>query len=183
MFTVMFPKFGGLSEEMALYDFDPESIKGSSPIIGKVVLEENASNLPIVLRNIISQKEKKKKLVSLISDFLPFIKDMRVAETTDKSLRLELKENFSNRQFIPSELLSDGTVHITAIMVALYFGYQSVSVFEEPERNLHPELVARLSTHMRDISYRQQVIVTTHDTEFLRNVEIDDVFPVFSVSG
>jgi len=71
MFTVMFPKFGGLSEEMALYDFDPESIKGSSPIIGKVVLEENASNLPIVLRNIISQKEKKKKLVSLISDFLP----------------------------------------------------------------------------------------------------------------
>ncbi len=172
---LMFPKFGGLSEEMALYDFDPESIKGSSPIIGKVVLEENASNLPIVLRNIISQKEKRKKLVSLISDFLPFIKDMRVAETTDKSLRLELKENFSNRQFIPSELLSDGTVHITAIMVALYFGYQSVSVFEEPERNLHPELVARLSTHMRDISYRQQVIVTTHDTEFLRNIGIDDV--------
>ncbi|MCP4111268.1 MAG: AAA family ATPase [Desulfobacteraceae bacterium] len=172
---LMFPRGGGLFEKMALYNFAPESIKGASPIIGKVDLEENASNLPIVLKNIISQKEKRKKLVSLISDFLPFITDMRVAETTDKSLRLELKENFSNRQFIPSELLSDGTVHTTAVMVALYFGHQSISVFEEPERNMHPELVARLSTHMRDISCRKQIIVTTHDTEFLRNTEIDDV--------
>ncbi len=173
---LMFPRFGGgLFEKMALYDFDPESIKGSSPIIGKIDLEENASNLPIVLKNIISQKEKRKKLVSLVSDVLPFITDMRVAETTDKSLRLELKEDFSERQFIPSELLSDGTVHATAVMLALYFAPQSISVFEEPERNLHPELVARLSTHMRDISCRKQVIVTTHDTEFLRNIEIDDI--------
>ncbi|MCP4348748.1 MAG: AAA family ATPase [Desulfobacterales bacterium] len=172
---LMFPRGGRLFEKMALYNFAPESIKGASPIIGKIDLEENASNLPIVLKNIISQKEKRKKLISLISDFLPFITDMRVTETTDKSLRLELKENFSNRQFIPSELLSDGTVHTTAVMVALYFGHQSISVFEEPERNMHPELVARLSTHMRDISCRKQVIVTTHDTEFLRNIEIDDV--------
>ncbi|UTZ20918.1 AAA family ATPase [Vibrio campbellii] len=161
---------------VSVFDFTPKDIKCSSPIVGKLSLDENAKNLPVVLKKVLKDKSRRKKLVNLVSDLLPFVEDLKVTETADRSLLLEVKEIFTNKAFLPSTFLSDGTAHATALITALYFDPNSnVKVFEEPERNMHPELICKLVEHMKSYSHKKQVIVTTHNTELLRTAEPEDV--------
>jgi predicted ATPase len=173
--SLMSATHSGLFKGIGIFDFEPKSIKTSSPIIGKVVLEEDASNLPVVLKNLLTERKTKRELVDLISDVLPFVLDMKVAETGDKSLRLELKEDYGTNPFLPSNLVSDGTAQAIALIVALYFGRRSISIFEEPERNLHPSLICKMVEHIKNVSENQQVIVTTQDVNILKNLEVEEV--------
>jgi predicted ATPase len=165
----------GLFKGIGIFDFEPKSIKTFSHWGGKVVLEENASNLPVVLKNLLAERKTKRELVDLISDVLPFILDMKVAETGDQSLRLELKEGYGTQKFLPSNLVSEGTAQAIALIVALYFGSRTISIFEEPEKNLHPALICKIVEHMKNAAEKKQIIVTTHDVNILKNIELEDV--------
>lgn len=160
---------------ISVFDFSPKTIKTSSPVVGKITLEEDASNLPVVLKWILKDKKKRERLVSLVSDLLPFVEDMKVAETSDKSLILELKEKYYRKKYIPSAFLSDGTAHAVALTTALYFDNSEIIFFEEPERNMHPALVRKLIDHMKSHSSEKQVLLTTHNTEILRGASPEDV--------
>ncbi|ENP8307929.1 AAA family ATPase [Vibrio alginolyticus] len=161
---------------ISVFDFTPKDIKCSSPIVGKISLDENARNLPVVLKTILKNKSKRERLVNLLSDLLPFIEDLKVTETADKSLMLEIKEIYNQNNFLPSTFLSDGTAHATALITALYFDPDSsIKIFEEPERNMHPELICTLVEHMKSYASKKQVIITTHNTELLRTADADDV--------
>lgn len=170
-FTLMRPLF----EDIAIYDFDPKSIKQPSPLTAKLQLEENAKNIAVVLKNLLSQEKNSKKFTQLISNILPFLKNINVKEPMDKSLRLEFKESYVPKKNLPAELISDGTAFITAIIVALFFEKSDVAIFEEPERNLHPKLIRKLVDYMKDVSKRKQIIVTTHNTELIKNLEKEDI--------
>lgn len=161
---------------ISVFDFTPKDIKCSSPIVGKISLDENARNLPVVLKSILKNKDKRERLVTYIADLLPFIQDLKVTETADKSLMLEVKEVYNQNNFLPSTFLSDGTAHATALITALYFDSDSnIKVFEEPERNMHPELICTLVEHMKSYANKKQVLITTHNTELLRTADADDV--------
>lgn len=165
-----------LLSNISVFDFTPKDIKCSSPIVGKISLDENARNLPVVLKTILKNKLKRERLVTLLADLLPFIEDLKVTETADKSLMLEVKEVYNHNNFLPSTFLSDGTAHATALITALYFDPDSnIKIFEEPERNMHPELICTLVEHMKSYSSRNQVFITTHNTELLRTADADDV--------
>jgi len=62
----------------AIYDFDSKLPKKSVPITGKAELEEDGSNLAIVLKNIIGDEDKKRKFSNLVKDLLPFVEDLDV---------------------------------------------------------------------------------------------------------
>lgn len=174
-YLAFFSPFGDeLFRRISIFDFSPKMVKTSSPVVGKVTLEEDASNLPVVLKWLFKDKAKKNRFVRLIADLLPFIVDVKVTETTDKSLILELKEQY-HRKFIPSTFLSDGTAHATALITALYFKDCEMAFFEEPERNMHPALVRKLIDHMKSYSERKQVFVTTHNTEILKSTYLEDI--------
>ena len=53
-------------------------------------------------------------------------------------------------------------------MVALYFQDRSVIIIEDPEGNLHPNLIAKLVAMMEDVSEQKQIIVTTHNPELVQ---------------
>lgn len=173
--SVLHPWREKVFKGLSIFDFSPNVVKSASPVVGKIQLEEDASNLPVFLRRVLKKSETRKRFVRLISDLLPFIDDVRVSETNDKSLLLELKESYYNKNFLPSTFLSDGTVHSVALISALYFDDSMLAFFEEPERNLHPALVQKVVDHMKSHSDKKQIFVTTHNAELLRNVEVDDV--------
>jgi predicted ATPase len=50
-----------------------------------------------------------------------------------------------------------------------------MAIIEEPERNLHPALISRLMSMMRDVSKEKQLLITTHSPEVIRNSEIEDI--------
>jgi predicted ATPase len=167
-----------LFSNTAIYDFDPKLPKKATPITGKLDLEEDGSNLSIVLRKIIEDKDKKRKLFNLVKDLLPFIDDLDVEKFADKSLLFKLREKYFKKQYLPASLISDGTINITALIIALYFEENPLTIIEEPERNIHPYLISKVVSMMKDASEKKQVIVTTHNPEIVKYAELKNILLV-----
>ena len=88
-----------------------------------------------------------------------------------------LKERYF-KQSLPSTLISDGTINITALILALYFQPNRLAIIDEPERNIHPSLISKIVEMMKDASRKSQVIVTTHNPEMIRYAKIENVLTV-----
>lgn len=163
---------------ISIYDFDSKLSKKSNPITGEAELKEDGSNLSIVLKNIIENKDKKRKLFNLVNDLLPFIKDLDVEKFKDKSLLFKLLEIYSKKQYLPSYLISDGTINIISLIIALYFEEKPLIIIEEPERNIHPYLISKIVNVMKDISNKKQIIVTTHNPEMVKYAGLENILLV-----
>lgn len=165
-------------EKIKLYDFNPKNLKTPSIISKQNILEEDGSNIANVLQKILKNQEEKKKLLLILKKLIPFIEDISTEKSFNKSMYFKVKEN--NKNNLPSVLLSDGTVNIIAIIVALYFEKDNdIVIIEEPEKNIHPKLVTQLVSLMKDVSHRKQVIITTHNTQLLSSVNLEDIIYVY----
>lgn len=156
--------------DFSVYDFDLKKAKETTPLTGKTELEENGENLAIVIKNILENKEKTRQLSNLLTDILPFIKDLEIDKYYNNSLFFKAKEVYYPNAHIPSYLLSDGTISVTAIIIALFFEDNNLSIIEEPEQGIHPALIAKLMQLFYSASERKQVIITTHSPEILKHI-------------
>ena len=172
---VMFPWVGQFFDRLEIYDFAPKLAKRPSAIGGKSELESDGSNLPLMLRDIMSNSDKKRKFYNLASDMLPFVKSFGVKTTADKSLVFRTEEHYSKGKHLPAALVSDGTTNAVALIVALHFEDAQLTVIEEPERGVHPALLSRMVDMMKDASSSRQIIVTTHSPEIVRQSGIDNL--------
>ncbi len=164
-------------DDISIYDFDPRLPKKYGPIVGKAELEENGENLVIVLKNIMANSDEKRKFFNLVKYLLPFVDDVSIERAVDKSLLLRIRETFS-KEFLPAFLISDGTINMIALVLALYFGKRPITIIEEPERNIHPHLISKVVEMMEDASQsklNKQIIVTTHNPEMVRYARKEDI--------
>lgn len=156
-------------KNISIYDIDPKLPKAATPIVGKTTLDTDGKNLAIVLKSILNDKKKANKFSYIIKDILPFIDKVSVKELGDRSLLTNLKETYYKNKYLPAYLLSDGTINISALIVSLYFGNHPI-IIEEPERNIHPHLISKIISMMKDVSIREkkQIIITTHNPEVVK---------------
>jgi predicted ATPase len=161
-----------------IYDLNAKLPKQTAQVTGKIDLEEDGSNLVIALKNILEDEDKRRTFSNLLQDILPFVSDIDVQRFADRFLHFRLRETYSGGQYLPASLMSDGTVNITALIVALYFSDKPLIVIEEPEKNIHPYLIARVANMLKDASRHKQIIVTTHNPEIVRNVALEDLLLV-----
>lgn len=167
--------FGDIFREIAIYDFDPKLSKKAIPITAKAELEENGQNLPIVVKNILESKENRKEFLVLVKELLPFVENLDIEKLIDKSLLFKIREYYFE-DYIPAPLISDGTINIIALIIALYFEKKRLIIIEEPERNIHPHLISRIVDMMKDASRKKQIIVTTHNPEFVKHAGLENLF-------
>ena len=160
---------------MKVYDFDPRLLKRAVPIMGKTELEKDGNNLAIVIKSILDDPVKKAEFFRLTREMLPFVEEIAVEKFMDMSLFLKLKEVYSTTKYLPASMVSDGTINIFALIIALYFEKRPVTIIEEPERNIHPFLISKLVEMLKDASSQKQIIVTTHNPEMVRQVAVDDI--------
>lgn len=81
-------------------------------------------------------------------------------------------------KLIPLHDISDGTIHFTAIMTAIYSNPNSLSILiEEPERNMHMKTLSTILNTMRDS--KKQIFFTTHSTEILQQLDLDEIVFLF----
>jgi len=164
--------------EIGLYDFEPKLSKKAVPIAGKFELDEDGSNLSLVLKGVVENSDNKRKFSNLMKDLLPFVEDLSTDKFADKSLLFKLKEKFFPDIYFPASFISDGTVNISALLSALYFERKSVIIIEEPERNIHPHLISRMMEMMKDASKNKQIIVTTHSPEVVKHAGVENLLLV-----
>jgi hypothetical protein len=167
------PYFAVLSD-ISIFDFDPKLPKKAMPISGKTELAEDGGNLAIVLKSLQESDNKRKKFLTYLKYVMPFIESIRVRPYSDKSLLIELREIF-NKNHLPASLISDGTINLTALIIALYFDTKSFVILEEPERNIHPFLISKVVKLLKEASDKKQIIVTTHNPEVIKYSEIGDI--------
>jgi predicted ATPase len=174
-FAFPLPHVEKLFDRIAVYDIDPKLPKRGVIISGKRELEEDAGNLAVVVKTIIDDPEKKRKFSNLLRDIMPFVEDFSVKKFMDVSLILTLRERYAKSYDLPASSLSDGTIVVFALIIALYFEDKPFIVIEEPVSHIHPFLVARVMAMMKESSQKTQLMITTHSTEVVKHVSIEDI--------
>lgn len=173
----MFPfeKIANFLKNITIYDFDTRLPKKATQFLGKSELEENGENLAIVLRKILSNQEKKRTLFNLVNNVLPLIENIEVKSVLDKYLQFSIQESFTEGQSIPSSMISDGTIFIIALIIAIYYENKQLAIFEEPERRIHPYLISKIIDMMRDAASNKQIIISTHNPEAVKHADIENL--------
>jgi predicted ATPase len=162
---------------MSIFDIDPKLCKKATPITGKTRLEADGSNLAIVLKKLLSNKEQEKRFSTILSDLLPFIESMSVERQSDTSVITCIKETHCSAKNFPAPLISDGTINLMALVIGLFFEKSPLLIIEEPERNIHPQLISKIVDMMKDVTERmdKQIIITTHNPELIKHTNIDSI--------
>ncbi len=161
---------------IGIYDFEPKLPKKATPITGKAKLEEDGSNLAIIVKRIISNPSARRQFANLLKDLLPFVSSVNIEKSADRSLIFKLKEMYFTKRDLPASSISDGTINIAALILALYFEHRSVTIIEEPERNIHPSLISKVVLMMKAASEDTQVITTTQNAELVKYAGIENLF-------
>ena len=146
------------------YDFEPHMMRGTRNSF--TARFKNKEEMPILdddgeyLENMLlyyrrNQSDKFDEVSQQLSDCL--------------GISLEISENEEIRvrevdgQHIKLSGLSDGTLRIIVYYVLIYQDYLPPLIgIEEPERNLHPAILTTVASILKKLSYRTQVIITTH---------------------
>lgn len=163
--------------EVKVFDFDPGLPKRSIQVSGKAELEADGSNLALVLRRLLQDEDRGRAFILVLKDILPFVDDLKIEHFADKSLLIALREHYG-QSYIPAAFLSDGTIHLIALILALFFEKGDIVVIEEPERNIHPALISKVAGLLKDASRHKQIIVTTHNPELVKHVDLEDLLMV-----
>jgi predicted ATPase len=180
--VIVSPNPNNFFKNILICDFDPKLSKKAIPISGKLELEEDGSNLAIVIKNIISNKNNKERLSKLVKYVLPYVKDFDIGKLAGKSIILKLKEKYNKSIYLPSSFISEGTINIIGLIVALFFDKRNIVIIEEPERNIHPHLISKIVDIMKDVAThpteKKQIIITTHNPEIVKHAGLENLFLV-----
>lgn len=98
-------------------------------------------------------------------------------------LTLTWKEKNLKQPFFLHQL-SEGTLRFLWLITLLYSpGLTEVTLLDEPEVSLHPELLSVLADCLREASKRTQLIVATHADRLVRFLNPEEVIVVESEEG
>ncbi len=165
-------------EDVVIYDFDTRLIRKAAPVTSKADLEEDGSNVALVLKNIVEDEEGRRRFTNLVQYVLPFVKGVEVERFAGRSLIATLEETHAPGTHLPASLLSEGTIKVIALLIALYFEDKPVIAFEEPASSLHPRLVSRVVEMMKEQAGAKQIFVTTHSPEVIKYAGLENVYLV-----
>ena len=165
-------------KNISKYDFNPKAQKKAVSIGTKAELEEDGSNLAVVLKKILKNKKREEELFELLKMLLPFVSGLEVKDLDNKSLEFKLKETYFSEDYVPAFMLSDGTINLVALLVALYFEEHSIMIIEEPERNIYPYLISRIMDMFKEVSEEKQILVTTHHPEIVKHAGVKNLLMV-----
>ena len=158
------------------YDFYPAPLKRPLRVLPPSPLQEDASNLTSVLREILTGTDGRTLThsVSALTNGVEGIEVKPVGGHLVAELIYSDGDGASRRSDLGLE--SDGTVWLVAILAALYQSPPPPLIaLEEPERYIYPGGLAVLADAIKEISTRTQVMVTTHSPDLVDHFDPDDI--------
>ncbi len=124
-------------------------------------LEEDGSNLSLVLNDLERKGNIKDKIIENLKKFYSRAKDYSF-EFSGEYIQLYLREE-NLEKAISANRLSDGTLRYLCLLAILCHPEPPPLIcIEEPETGLHPDILPTIAELMIEASQRTQLIVTTH---------------------
>ncbi len=124
-------------------------------------LFEDASNIGLILDNLLNQPPVKRQIMDRLNSFHPSIEDMR-SRTQSNTVQVSFHEK-GLQHAVPATRLSDGTLKYLCLLAVLCNpDPPPVVCIEEPETGLHPDVIPEVASLLVEASSRSQIFVTTH---------------------
>lgn len=163
------------------YNLSPEAIRDLQPPDPGILLKRDGSNVASVLSYLsVHSPEFKQRIENYLGKVVPGIEGVNrrlVGPRETLEFRQEVRGAQHPWRFLAGNM-SDGTLRALGVLVALFQGYgqdeasRRLVGIEEPEIALHPAAAGVLIDSLRDATEHAQILVTSHSTDLLDDVEI-----------
>ncbi len=174
-------------DNIRLYDFniyDKKKITSKSGISNEIILSEDFQNLLKVLLNLsFQQKEIFEEIKDWLIQLIPDFKDL-IIQTSDKGEAfIAFSEEMWN-VYAPLKQASDGVIRLICILTILFNKEKStLIIFDEPENGIHPAIRNYIADFSIAASDNTQIMFLTHDSESLRQFELEMIYYFKRKSG
>ena len=124
-------------------------------------LLEDASNLGLLLNDLLNQPLVRQRLLDRLRDFYPSVEDV-FTSLSGGTVQIFFHER-GLRHAVPATRLSDGSLRYLCLLAVLcHPDPPPVIGIEEPEMGLHPDVIPEVADLLVKASLRSQIFVTTH---------------------
>ena len=160
------PKTLALGTALSSYRYvhlTDDHLKGYSDAGPREKLSPNGDNLPNVLYYLHTKHpETLATIAAQLRRWVPGLADIVPEITSDERLLLRFKDGPFEKP-LPAQYMSDGTMRLAALLTLLHEpGATGLLGLEEPENELHPQLLYRLAEELGKASATRQLLVATH---------------------
>lgn len=159
--------------EISIYEFEQDLLSSFRHQSDKD--DESREIFMLLLKEVLSDDNKRREFFNLLNFILPDIDDVKF--DAGLSNLFLVKERFNNR-YIPANFLSDGTIFLIVIILSLYFDNKYLTIFDEPERRIHPHIISKVVDMMKDVSGKKQIILSTHNAEIVKYSGLESILLV-----
>ena len=151
------------------------AIKRPSPPNRAAGFLPDGSNLPWVVDRLRQEnQERHHAWIAHLRTALPDLVDITTSIREDDRHCYMIYE-YEDGLKVPSWLVSDGTLRLTALTLPAYLpDLQGIYLIEEPENGIHPRAVATAYDSLSSM-YEAQVLLATHSPVVLSTASLDDV--------
>jgi predicted ATPase len=117
------------------------------------------------------------RILQKMQERVPGITRIEAATTIDGRLVLGFQDEAFTDPFM-DHTVSDGTIKMFAYLLLLHDPEpHPLLAIEEPENQLHPDLLMELAEEFREYAERGgQVFISTHSPDFVNGVRLDELF-------
>ena len=150
-------------------------IKSPSPPTRVDGFLSDGSNLPWVVERLRTQHPARYSAwIEHLQTALPDLMDISTIERSEDKHCYMVYE-YSGDYKVPSWLVSDGTLRLTALTLPAYLpDLHGIYLIEEPENGIHPGAVTTVYDSLASV-YEAQLLTATHSPVFLSCARLDDV--------
>ncbi len=158
----------------------PNTLRQPAPPDTDPILKENGANWASILRNMKKTSRGKQaweQVREMMQVVMPQLEDISPQAVGGFILpRFKVRETSGEAHLFDPSQISDGTLRILGILLALYqTPHPSLMVIEEPEQTVNPALLAVLADAFRECSERTQILITSHSPHLV------DLFPTENI--
>ena len=135
--------------------------ESQKPDLPNDFLLEDASNLGLVLSDLLNRPTVKPQMLDYLRVFYSAVEDIR-PDFTGGQVRIFFHEAGLHHP-VPATRLSDGSLRYLCLLAVLcHPDPPPVICIEEPELGLHPDVIPEVANLLIEASSRSQLFVTTH---------------------
>ena len=166
---------GLLSTGVQQFVLNSLAIRQPSPPIRVTGFSPDGSNLPWIVDRLRGENGARFwDWIDHLRTVLPDLEDISTVER-DEDRHCYMVYEYQGGLKVPSWLVSDGTLRLTALTLPAYLeDFQGVFLVEEPENGIHPAAVAAVHDSLSSI-YGAQVLLATHSPVVLNAAESGDL--------
>lgn len=166
----------------------PNTLRQPAPPDTDPILKENGANWASILRALKKTNRGKQaweQVREMMQVVMPQLEDITPQAVGGFILpRFKVREAGGEAHLFDPSQISDGTLRILGILLALYqTPHPSLMVIEEPEQTVNPALLALLADAFREVSERTQLLITSHSPHLIDCFEPENIQVVTMRNG